>query len=645
MRGTFRALLIEIMARPSVELLFIVGCVAGCSGGITERTVAEAGAASGAVGGASSVSNAGRATGGTATGGTVAIGGGGPMGGVAGEPPACGGAPNPLAVRALSTWEYERSVVALTGTAVTEALPVEPQLDAAFNFSMDVTPVTAELLLGEAEKQGTAARSGELLPCDIAKPVDAACATQLVDQVVGRAFRRPLADAERARYLNLFKTGSSQGDMANGVALVVEATLISPIFLHKIYLGSGGGTGGFPLTAFEVADRLAYFLSGAPPDAALSTAASNGDLLTDAGLEQQALRLIGRPEFGDVFQHFHAQWLGLDQLQQASTPGATAELLASMRTETEHFIDHVLRGERRLPDLLTSHIGFIDAELAPLYGVAPPAQEFAAVELDPLRYFGVLTLPSTLTQFSNPTRRGHFVRQRLLCSPIPPPPAGIDTTIEISPTETRRMAWEQHRTNPACAACHQLMDPIGYAFENFDALGRFQVTDNGLPVDASGQLLQLDDLDRTFVGVGELSALLSDSVTVDQCVAKTWLGYALQRQPEDGDDCAVRQAYARFSQHDFDLGELCVALAMSSQFRFRQGYEVPNIPLPASIVSGAIDTLAARRKLLLDFSLTETQWLAQGVPQEDRAVLERYASALRDLEIKLTQISQPGPLP
>jgi hypothetical protein len=627
------------MARPSVELLFIVACIAGCSGRITERTVAEAGAASGAAGGASPVGSGGRASGGGATGGTATAvtGGAAPMPGIAGEMPGCGGAPNPLAVRALSTWEYERSVVALTGTPVTEALPAEPPLDAPFSFSMDVTPVTAERLLGEAEKQGAAARSGELLPCDIAKPVDAACATQLVDQVVGRAFRRPLSDVERARYVNLFKLGSSQGDMADGVALVVEAALISPLFLHKIYLGSPDGGASSPLTAFEVASRLSFFLTGAPPDAALADAASNGDLLTDESVEAQALRLIATPNFGDAFQHFHSQWLGLDQLQYVQTPGATPELLASMRTETEHFIDHVFQAKRRLPDLLTSNVGFVDAQLAPIYGVPTPAQPFAAVTLDPLRYFGLLTQASTMTHLSNPTHRGQFVRERLLCGVVPPPPAGIDTNIDISANETRRMAWEQHRQDPACAGCHQLMDPIGYGFENFDALGRFQVTDNGLPVDASGELVQGGDVEGQFVGVSELSARLSGSDTVNQCVTKTWLGYALQRRPEDADNCAVQQAFSRFSERQLDIGELCVTLAMSRRFRSRDGYDAPDVPPPGAM-SGPIEPLAARRKLLLDFSLSEVTWLAQIVPQEDRPVLERYASALRELEIKLTQL-------
>ncbi len=628
------------MARPSVELLFILGYVSGCSG-ITQRTVAEAGAASGASSGGSPASGVGGANGGGAggngAGGNGAGGNGAGGNGAGGQLVVCDGGPNPVAVRALSTWEYGRSVVALTGAPVSGTLPADPQLDAPFAFSMDVSGVTTELLFAEAEKQGTAARDGKLLPCDVAKPVDGECSTKLVEQVVGRAFRRPLLDAELARYVSLFELGSAQGDVANGVALVVEASLISPLFLHKVYLGSGGGSGRSQLTGYELASRLSYFLAGAPPDATLSAAAADGDLLTEEGVGAEALRLLDLPTFIDAAQHFHSQWLGLDRLQHVQTAGATPELLASMRIETEHFIAAVFQGTRRLPDLLTSNMGFIDRQLAPIYGLAVPAKDFDAVQLDPLRYFGLLTLPSTLTQFSNPTQRGLFVRQRLLCGAVPPPPPSIDTTIDISPTETRRMAWQQHRTNPMCGGCHLLMDPIGFGLENWDALGRFRVTDNGLPVDASGELTQTgdDQLEGNFVGAGELAGRLSDSAVVDQCVAKTWLGYALQRPTAEGDDCAVQRALATFSPGR-DIGELCVALAKSDQFRSREGYDVPNVPPPGSL-SGPIDTLLARRKLLLDFSLSETMWLGQVVPQEDRPVFERYAAALRELQIKLTQ--------
>jgi hypothetical protein len=519
----------------------------------------------------------------------------------------------------LSTWEYRQSVLALTGRAASEVQANDPKPLGVFSYGMELVGNKAKQLLNEAERQGLAARDGKLLPCDIAKPVDAVCATAFVDAFVGRAFRRPLSDAERKRYVSLFMQGAGNGDAASGVELVVEAALMSPLFLGKLYLGDGTVSGVAPLTSFEVAGRLSLLLTGGPPDAELWDLAATDDLLADTGVVPSALRLLRTPSFSAVAQHFHEEWLGMDDMDRFVTADLPQQAVDAMRTETRAFIADVFQGTRGLPELLAS-------------------------SADPQRPAGLLTQASTLARFNNPTQRGRFVRQRLLCGLIPEPPPQIPKGIEVGADQTRRQAWQQHLTEPSCAACHQLMDPIGFGFENFDELGRYRGVDHGLPVDASGEIVQTDEGNVQFVGVGELSTWLSQSPSVGKCMARTWLGYALQRSSDAGDDCAVESLYGAFAAAQLDVGELLVALVKSPRFRTRDGYALPNVPAP-TFTPGPSEPLAARRKLLLDFALAEARWLEGLAPQDDLQVLDQYLTSLRDLEVELSQVQAPGPGP
>ena len=608
------------MTRLRIGLVLALCAVVGCGGGITQRTVSESVAGTdAAAGGMPSVGSGGaatagmKATAGMGNGGMLAVGGAAPV------VPACQNGPNATPLRVLSTWEYRQSVVALTGLAAYEVQANDPKPLGVFSYGMELNAQKAKQLLNEAERQGLAARDGKLLPCDVAKPVDAACATSFVDAFVGRAFRRPLSDAERSRYVSLFKWGSAGGDFAAGVELVVEAALLSPLFLSKLYLGDGTAPGTAQLTAFEVAARLSLLLSGGPPDAELAQAAANGDLLTDESVASSARRLLAAPSFAVVARHFHEQWLSLDDLDRVVSADLPQPTIDSLRTETRDFIDEVFRGERRLPDLLQSAV-------------------------DPARPAGVLTLGSTLVRFDNPTRRGRFVRQRWLCGLVPEPPPQVPTNIEVGANQTRRQAWQQHVTDPVCAGCHQLMDPIGFGFENFDELGHYRETDHGQPVDASGDVVQTEEGNLPFAGMAELSALLSQSPSVGKCVTKTWLSYALQSLPDANDDCAVAALYRAFSAAQLDLDELLVALAVNPRFRSRDGYAVPDVPGP-TFTAGPLEPLAARRKLLLDFAVAEARWLEAVVPRDDLQVVDQYLGSLRDLEIELSQSPAPAEAP
>jgi hypothetical protein len=533
-------------------------------------------------------------------------------------------------------------VSALTGSISSITLPADQPSASRFAFAMTMDAATVEKLFTEAEAQGAAARSSNFLPCQ-ADGADDACVAALVDELVGRAFRRELNENERARYVSLFEAAA---DDASGVELVVTAALFSPLFLYKIYLGDGSSAPGSAvmLSPFELAARLSLLLTGAPPDAALRAAAHQGQLSTSQ-LEAQARRLMATPAFLDNVDHFHAQWLGLDELPKVAPPELDAPLLASMRGETLRFIRAVFEGERRLPDFFLSHTSFLDELLAPRYGVPAPAQSgFVAYALDETRTFGFLTQASTLVQFATPTLRGNFVLDRLLCATVPPHPDSVDRTFNIGPDQTRREALSATFTDPSCATCHNLTDPIGFGLENFDEVGLFRVVDNGKPVDASGALAQSGAAtDGPFEGVAGLAEKLAQSERVSECLTRQWLEYALQRALTAADTCAADRLHQAFVSADLDMGELLTAIVTSHAFQHRDAYAPPDVPAPSAI-TGSAQTLLERRKLLLDLALAESRWLETRLPAgTDRMIIDQHITSLRELEQKLSQLGPDTP--
>jgi hypothetical protein len=317
-----------------------------------------------------------------------------------------------------------------------------------------------------------------------------------------------------------------------------------------------------------------------------------------------------------------------------------------MRKETELFLSEIAHGSASFAEILLSSRTFVDAELAARYGVKPPDSGFVPVLLDQNLYAGILTQGSTLVRFANPARRGQFIMQRLFCRVVPPPPPGIDTNVEISPPQTRRQAWELHQSNPACRACHQLIDPIGFGFEHFDELGRYRATDNGTPVDASGSVTGVGDADGEFNGVTELASQIVYSDSFAQCMARTGLAYALERPLELADDCTVEQVSKVFaSTHALSLSDLLGGIAQSHAFKYRNNFAVPDAPAP-SPVGGPFDSDLARKRALLDFAIQETVWLSSKLPQENRPMFDQYLTSLRELEQQLGNVvGGPGPQP
>jgi len=428
----------------------------------------------------------------------------------------------------------------------------------------------------EAVAERAAGQMAKVVPCD---PVAnaAGCSTQFIKQFGRRAFRRPLDDAEVARYQGLFDMGRTGVDFANGVRLVVQAMLQSPKFL---YLVEGPGT----LTQHQLASRLSYFIWSSPPDAQLSAAADGGHLSTLDEVRNQAKRLLADPRGVNMIIDFHNQWLGYFAWEMGKDVKVYPEfdsLKPSLLDETNRFLAEAFKTDGgKLETLFTAAYSVVNAPLAALYGVKGPATEtdWAKVGLDPKQRAGLFTQASFLAAHgaydaSSPIRRGLAIRERIFCAPMPVPPPGADATFPAAtPSTTTRQRFDKHRTDPTCASCHELMDKIGYGYETYDGIGRFRTTENGATVDDSGELISTD-VDGTFKGAADLSRKLLGSEQVQDCVTTQWFRYAFGRMDVDADKCTLDTLGKAFKGGDLKVTDLLAAIVDSDAFRTYRALE------------------------------------------------------------------------
>jgi hypothetical protein len=344
-----------------------------------------------------------------------------------------------------------------------------------------------------------------------------------------RAYRRPLDDQENQSLAALFAQGPTLipgvDPFAAGVQLVVEAMLQSPHFLYRTELGTG--TGRQRLGDHEIAAKLSYALAGTMPDDDLFTAAGAGALKTDEQVAAQAERLLGKS--GDSAVTFHEELFRLDGITSdldkdaARFPEFKPAWRDSIRKESNLFLGEIFARGQGLAELLTAPYTFVDATLAALYGVsAPPGGNFARVDLDPKQRAGFLTQIGFLARSgeteSDPILRGAFINQRLLCLEMEPPPGATASIAEPPASAKTNRARVTAITSPAtCAGCHHtLINPAGFAFENYDALGRYRTAEGGQPVDAADSYNFASGA-KSFANGVEFSRLLAESTEVHQC--------------------------------------------------------------------------------------------------------------------------------
>jgi hypothetical protein len=523
---------------------------------------------------------------------------GGPAVGTGGGPddptmPVLSGPSHPAApLRRLSRVQYNNTVRDLLGdtSRPADAFQAEEVLGTYSGAAAlaRVSPIAADQYRSAAENlAATAVKNlSTLVTC---KPTDTAtedaCAQSFIADFGLRAYRRPLTADEVTGKLDVFHKVRAVGDFSFGIQAIIAALLQSPHFLYRPELTSPGATVGsvVALGPYQIASRLSYFLLNTMPDQDLFTAAKENRLASPADIEAQARRLLKDPRARDSVGQFFGEWLivdALDDMTKDATmfPDFNDTLKAAMKEETLQFTTStVMDGDGLWSTLLTSSQSVINAPLGKLYGVTA-GTSFGPVTMNPMERSGLLTEAGLLTRTAHddsnsPTRRGKFVRESFMCQSPPPPPPGIPPLPSLKTGQTARERYQQHVANATCAACHTLMDPIGFGFENYDPIGKYRSMDGGKPVDASGEILQSEDLNGKFDGVVELSKMLAGSNNVRTCLTKQWFRYALGRSEDTGDAASIKTAVDAFAPTG-DVRELIVATTKSDSFRSRV-VEVP----------------------------------------------------------------------
>jgi hypothetical protein len=437
-----------------------------------------------------------------------------------------------------------------------------------------------------------------IFPCDTSGAADDSCAASLIDDFGARAFRRPITAEDREPLLAAYRAALSAGlTFDEAMETSVEVMLQSPELLYVEEHGIPGPTVAIRrLTSFELATRLSYFLWDTTPDEMLLAAAGTGTLEGDA-LRAQVDRMIADPRAGGVLQDFFWRWLELDggrlhNALEASSKDPTLypeygpELQAAMRTELEALVRDVFASGGSFADLMTTRRAYVNGPLAAIYGVAGPtsADDWQWVELPEGERAGLLTRAAFLTVFStatvqSPIRRGVFVMEEVFCSDLgTPPPNASDTPVDGGDdgdgVRTVREDVIARTSDGTCTGCHSLINPLGFAFEHYDGIGRFRTEEvtSGLPIDAVTEV-RGTDVDGPVSGAAELSARIASSATAEACFASRFFERAVGRAPGPLDACSVEEITTRFAASG-SIRELLVAIVESDAFQYVSAGEV-----------------------------------------------------------------------
>jgi mono/diheme cytochrome c family protein len=414
-----------------------------------------------------------------------------------------------------------------------------------------------------------------------------ACAKQIIGRLATRAWRAPVSETAVNDLLGFYRQGAELRDFDTGVQYALARILSDPRFVYrfehepeKIKAGDS-----YALDGYELASRLSFFLWSSIPDDELLRAAGAGELAQPKKLERQIDRMLTDPRADALVQNFAAQWLGLRQLATINPTSTDYDgtLRESMQRETELLFGSILREDRSVLDLLNADYTFVDERLARHYGIAHiQGSQFRRVAVSDADRRGILGQASVLTLTSAPNRtsvvkRGQWVLENLLGTPPSPPPPGVEIKLDQPPAPgaaptTLRQRMEQHRANPSCGACHGVIDPIGIALENFDAIGKWRDTTAGQPVDTVTALWDGTPLH----GAADLrQALLARSPQFVETVAEKLLAYGLGRKVEYYDMPAIRRIVSDARARNYKFRELIKGVALTPAFQRRVKQPTP----------------------------------------------------------------------
>ena len=451
-----------------------------------------------------------------------------------------------------------------------------------FNAKSAGDTPSRRLIFGSLSTSATS----QISTASLTSPSSSSLPREILASLLRRAYRRPVTNEDLRKPLQFFQEGSAEGaGFEAGIENALSAILVSPQFLFRIESDPAGLAPhtAYRVSEFELASRLSFFLWGSIPDDTLLDAAERGELRQPGKLEAQVRRMLADERSKNLVNNFAAQWLHLRGLA-AITPDARRfidfdeNLRQSMRRETEVFFEHIIRADRPITELLSADYTFLDERLAKHYGVPHVfGSQFRRVSFADdaqrqrgglLRHGSILTVTSYATRTS-PVIRGHWILSNLAGEPPPPPPPNVPSLDDnvVSASLPIRQRLTKHRENPACASCHDVMDPVGFALENFDAVGRWRTEEEHKTVDASGGLAD----GSKFDGVAGLErALLARPELFAGTFSEKLLTFALGRGVEPNDAPALRSVVRHAQSENFRFSALVVGIVNSVPFQMRK---------------------------------------------------------------------------
>ena len=455
----------------------------------------------------------------------------------------------------------------------------------------DKEPAVASLAIGgpyNAKGVGDTPSRAQILICKPASASDEeACATRILSNLAHRAFRHPVAEADLRELIGFFKTGRDAGSFEDGIESALQRILVDPEFLFRIERDPPQVPAGaaYRISDLELASRLSFFLWSSIPDDALLDLAERGKLSDPAALEAQVRRMLSDPRANALVSNFAGQWLYLRNVQKIWPnpdvyPDFDANLRDAFQRESELFFQSMLKEDKSVLDLIDADYTFLNERLARHYQIPNVyGSHFRRVALNDENRKGLLGQGSILTVTSYATRtaptiRGKWLLENILGTPPPPPPPNVPSLALKTGSDgkllTMRQQMEEHRANPACASCHKVMDPLGFALENFDATGKWRERDGSSKIDASGvtpdgfALNGPEDL-RDY--------LMSRPDQFATTVTEKLLTYALGRGMEEYDYPVIRKIVRETAPGNYKWSSLVVAIAKSTPFQMRRSRE------------------------------------------------------------------------
>jgi len=520
------------------------------------------------------------------SGGSSAGGSGPGSGGSAGVPVTGMGSPGRVTLRRLNAREYDNTIRDLIGIdlkpSVSQEFPADEWGDGFDNDGdiLTTSPLLFEKYLSAAELvietafADPTART-KIMPCEPSGATEATCVSTTVSEFARRAWRRPVTSEDLAPYIGLVDVAKGKGDTTEvGVRLALSALLTSPDFLFLVEPDPVPNVVR-QLNDYELASRLSYFIWSSMPDETLFQVAATGTLVTTAEIVKQVQRMLADPKasaFSDVLARQWMQTVVLDFSSPNTTfyPAWKESLREAMKQEMVSFLGPIISGAAPATDLLAANYTYANRELAEFYGLPNAASltdTFQKVEVDVSRRGGVLRQGSFLVLTSHPdsnspTKRGKWILERLLCSPPEPPPGDVPALDRNTPFQgTLRQRLETlHTSQAVCAGCHAMIDPLGFALENYDAIGLWRDMDNGYPIDPSGTMPVTN---VPFANAAELTQAIAADPRFPACVAKQILTFALGRHTTEDDRAAIDAMGAEFAMNGSLLPKLVELVATS----------------------------------------------------------------------------------